>query len=166
MTKGQTGLSWRVKAGFVTFVASLAWPLLLPTLPLLGVSGTAVAAFGAVMAVAAEILLVAAAALAGKEGFALIKSRIFGFLTSFGAPEKVGRIRYAIGLALFALPLLFGWASPYFGHHIPGFDEHPLTFAIVGDVVLLIGLFVLGGDFWDKLRALFVHGARAVFPEK
>jgi hypothetical protein len=31
---------------------------------------------------------------------------------------------------------------------------------------LLISLFVLGGDFWDKLRALFVHGARAVFPEQ
>jgi hypothetical protein len=30
--------------------------------------------------------------------------------------------------------------------------------------VLLISLFVLGGDFWDKLRALFVHSARAVFP--
>ena len=25
-------------------------------------------------------------------------------------------------------------------------------------------LFVLGGDFWDKLRALFLHEARAVFP--
>jgi hypothetical protein len=25
-------------------------------------------------------------------------------------------------------------------------------------------LFVLGGDFWDKLRALFVHEARVVFP--
>jgi hypothetical protein len=24
----------------------------------------------------------------------------------------------------------------------------------------LISLFVLGGDFWDKVRALFVHDAR------
>jgi hypothetical protein len=23
---------------------------------------------------------------------------------------------------------------------------------------------VLGGDFWDKVRALFVHDARALFP--
>ena len=27
-----------------------------------------------------------------------------------------------------------------------------------------VTIFVLGGEFWDKLRALFVHGARAVFP--
>jgi hypothetical protein len=33
-----------------------------------------------------------------------------------------------------------------------------------GDVVFVTSLFVLGGDFWDKLRSLFVHGARAVFP--
>jgi len=25
-------------------------------------------------------------------------------------------------------------------------------------------LFVLGGDVWDKVRALFVYQARAVFP--
>jgi hypothetical protein len=32
--------------------------------------------------------------------------------------------------------------------------------------MFLASLFVLGGDFWDKLRALFVREARAVFPEK
>ena len=26
------------------------------------------------------------------------------------------------------------------------------------------GLFVLGGNFWDKVRALFIHGAKAHFP--
>jgi hypothetical protein len=25
---------------------------------------------------------------------------------------------------------------------------------------------VLGGDFWDKLRALFVHGAKAQIPDR
>ena len=39
-----------------------------------------------------------------------------------------------------------------------------LWWHVGGDVVFFSSLFVLGGDFWDKLRALFVHGARAVFP--
>jgi len=30
--------------------------------------------------------------------------------------------------------------------------------------MFLISLFVLGGDFWDKLRSLFVRESRAVFP--
>lgn len=166
MREGQTSLGWRVKAGFVIFVASLAWPVLLPVLSLLGASGSTVAAFTGVMVVAAELMILAGAALAGKDGFAFIKARILGFLKSFGPPKTVGRTRYTIGLVLFAVPLLFGWAAPYLGPHIPRFDEHPFPFAITGDVVLLISLFVLGGDFWDKLQALFVHGARAVFPEQ
>jgi len=29
-----------------------------------------------------------------------------------------------------------------------------------------LSLFVLGGNFWDKLRALFIRDASVVFPEK
>lgn len=164
MTFTKNGVGWRVKVGFVIFVASLGWPVLLLVLPLLGASGANVAAFAGVMAVAAEIMLVAGAAIAAKDGFAFIKARVFGFLKSFGPPEKVGRTRYTLGLVLFAVPLLFGWAVPYLGHHIPGYNEHPLAFAITGDVQLLISLFVLGGDFWDKLRSLFLYDATALIP--
>jgi hypothetical protein len=34
---------------------------------------------------------------------------------------------------------------------------------IAADLVFVASFFVLGGEFWEKLRALFVHGARAVF---
>lgn len=166
MSDKQIEAGWRVKAGFVIFVASIGWPVLLPILPLLGVSGTSIAAFTGVMVVVAEIMMLAGAAIAGKDGFAFIKSKIFGFLKSYGPPKKVSRTRYTMGLVMFALPVLIGWASPYFGHHIPGLDGHPLAFAITGDVLLLTSLFVLGGDFWDKLRSLFLHGATAVIPDK
>jgi hypothetical protein len=166
MKEDQSRTGWRVKVGFVIFVASIGWPVLLPILPLLGVSGTTVAAFVGVMMVAAEIMLLAGVAIAGKDGFAFIKSKVFGLLKSYGPPKKVRRTRYTMGLVMFALPVLLGWASPYFGHHIPGYDEHPLIFAITGDVLLLIGLFLLGGDFWDKLRSLFFYDATAVIPDE
>jgi hypothetical protein len=35
--------------------------------------------------------------------------------------------------------------------------------AVAGDIMFLTGLFVLGGDFWDKLKSLFVYESRAVF---
>ena len=60
---------------------------------------------------------------------------------------------------------MFGWASPYFGHHLPGFSSGQLIYAFVGDVLLLISLFVLGGDFWDKLHSLFRYNAYAIFPD-
>ena len=48
---------------------------------------------------------------------------------------------------------------------VPGYPGNEITYAIVGDLLLLVSLFVLGGDFWDKLRALFIGGAKAVFPK-
>jgi hypothetical protein len=155
---------WRVKLAFAIFIASLGWPLIVPVLAFLGVSAQLIAAFTGVMLVAAEVMLFAAAAIAGKPGFAYIKARVFGFLKAHGPPRKVSRVRYTIGLVMFVLPFLFGWGSPYFGHYIPGFEKHLITYAIVGDVMLVSSLFVLGGDFWDKLRSLFVHEAYAVMP--
>jgi len=29
--------------------------------------------------------------------------------------------------------------------------------------MLILSFFVLGGDFWDKVRALFLHDAKAQF---
>jgi len=48
---------------------------------------------------------------------------------------------------------------------IPGFPEYQIQMALTIDVLLVFSFFVLGGDFWDKVRALFMHKARARFPE-
>jgi len=170
---------WRIKAGFTLFIVSIAWPVVLPILPVLGLSGTAIAAFSGVMLVAAELMLVAGVAIAGKDGFAYIKSKVFGVLKAYGPPKTVSRTRYMIGLVLFCVPLAVGFASPYLEHfqvtqyvpvelgqHIPERAENVFTLALVLDAFLICSLFVLGGDFWDKLRSLFIHDARAVLPEE
>jgi len=43
---------------------------------------------------------------------------------------------------------------------IPGYEAHRFVVSVIGDLMFLASLFVLGGDFWDKVRALFVHHAR------
>jgi hypothetical protein len=66
---------------------------------------------------------------------------------------------------MFVMPLLFGWLSPYLQGLFPQIDAHRNLLAITGDLLLVGSLFVLGGDFWDKVRSLFVHDAIAVLPE-
>jgi len=166
MTETQIQTNWRIKLAFIMFVFSLGWVLVLPVLPVLGFSATAIATFSGVMVVLAEILMVAGAAIAGKDGFAYIKSRVFGFLKAYGPPQTVGRARYTFGLILFLLPVLYGWASPYLEHFVVDLETPRLELAIAGDVLLLASLMLLGGDFWDKLRSLFIHSARAQIPEK
>lgn len=156
---------WRIKIGFTIFIASIVWPVLLPILPLIGVSSQSVAALTGVMFVVAEVMMVTAAAIAGKEGFAYIKQRIFGLLKSYGPPRVVSAARYKTGLVMFALPLLYAFLSPYIGKYIPGVADHRVIYAVAGDVLLLLGLVLLGGNFWDKLRALFVHEAVVVMPD-
>ena len=158
--------TWRVKLAFVLFVVSLGWPLLIPILSLIGVSAQVLAGVSGVMLVGAEVLLVAAAAIAGKEGFQYVRSRVLGTLKAYGPPREVSRARYVVGLVMFTVPILFGWASPYVEHYIPGFHSKFLIYAIGLDLLFLLSLFVLGGGFWDKLRSLFVQKAYVVFPSQ
>jgi len=156
---------WRLYLGLALIGLSLVGPItVIPLLTSLGLSSTAIASISGMVLIGAEVLLVAAVAIMGKEGFAHIKNRAFAFLKRHRPPQRVSRPRYLIGLVLFVLPLLFGWLAPYLGNFIPGLQGHEIEWAMAGDGLLLVSLFVLGGDFWDKLRALFIHDARAVFP--
>ena len=160
----QPKVGWRIKTGFVIFITSIVWPVLVPILPLIGISSQSVTTFAGVMIVASEVMLVTAAAIAGKDGFAYIKQRIFSLLKSYGPPQSVSATRYTIGLVMFVLPLLFAFLTPYLGRYIPALDTRPMVFGVAGDLLLLVALFVLGGDFWDKLRSLFMYKAVAVMP--
>jgi hypothetical protein len=59
---------------------------------------------------------------------------------------------------------LYAWIASYAPSWLP--ENYALRVGVnLGlDLVTLASLFVLGGDFWDKVRALFVHDARALFP--
>ena len=113
-----------------------------------------------------ELFTLVAVAVMGKAGFDFFKARFFGFLKRHGPPESVSPIRYRIGLVLFLLPLLLGWITPYVSHLIPDYEANRVVVGITGDIMLLVSLFVLGGEFWDKVRSLFIQGATAIFPTK
>jgi hypothetical protein len=56
--------------------------------------------------------------------------------------------------------------TPDLGDMVPLLRRHSVSTGITGDIILLLSLFVLGGNFWHKLRALFIRDAKVVFPEK
>jgi hypothetical protein len=112
-----------------------------------------------------ELFTLAAMAILGKPGFEYLKGVLYRWLHRLAPPDVVSLARYRVGLVMFLVPLLFAELSIYAPNLIPGFTSYPLAFAVTGDVMFFASLFVLGGDFWDKIRALFVHGARARFPE-
>lgn len=155
---------WRFKLGVALFALSIIGPIIsIPLWGMVGLSPTMIASISGATLIVAEVLLIAAAAIMGKSGYVYIKDRLFSFLRRYGPPQEVSRARYNLGLVIFVVPLIFGWLSPYAREFIPLYDGNEFWFALTGDLLLLISLFVLGGEFWDKLRALFFHSAKAVF---
>ena len=159
-------VGWRLKLGIGLLALSIILPVAgVPLVALVGLSAGRVATISGALLAGAEVIGVVAVAVMGKSGYAYIKNHVFRFLKQHGPPAEVGRTRYTVGLVMFAVPFIFGWLAPYANNLIPGYPGNEFAYAIIGDVLLLSSLFILGGDFWDKLRALFVHGAKALFPQ-
>ena len=163
--KEQPHPGWRFHFGVIVFVVGLLSPLLIPVVASMDLPLAWKATMSGLLAVGIpEILALAAVAILGKSGFNYLKARIFGFLKKHGPPDAVGRTRYRLGLVMFAVPLIFGWLAPYAPHLIPGYDAHRFWVNLIGDVIFVSSLFVLGGDFWDKVRGLFIYKAKTNFP--
>jgi len=111
-----------------------------------------------------ELSTLLAVVVLGRAGFNAVRSRVFGWLGQTLLPDKVSRPRYYLGLVLFMIPFFIGWVSPYVLEVMPELTKHPLIVAISGDVTLIVGLCVMGGQAWDKLRSLFVYNVQVTFP--
>jgi hypothetical protein len=153
---------WRFQVGILFFVLGLLSPLCIPLVTASGLSTTWKATLsGLFMLGIPELFWLVAAAFMGKPGFNYLKSKMFGAFKRYALPERVSRTRYRVGLVMLLIPLLYGWLEPYLSPLISGYERHQIFLAIAGDVLLLASLFVLGGEFWDKLKALFIYEARA-----
>ena len=157
--------SGRLVFGAIFVVAGQLSPLLIPVVRGLDLAVVWKTVLTVLVLVAPELGILTAVAILGKPGFdwltGRVKAALGRFMRDHGPPDQVGPVRYRIGLAMFALPILVGWVVPYASHHLPGYEHHTLWYALPGDLLLVISLFILGGDFWDKLRALFIHSATA-----
>jgi hypothetical protein len=110
-----------------------------------------------------EVGMLLAAAVLGKDGFALLKSRLFALLRKHTEPAAVSARRYRFGLLLFCTPLLMGWIGPYAVHFVPRLTPlfSGLLPAIALDLAFAASFLVLGAGFWEKIRQLFVYGQPA-----
>jgi len=161
MKPGQPRPGWRFRIGLIVLVVGWLSPLSIPLITATDLPTRWKTIISGLLAVGIpEVFTVAAIAIMGKSGYNLIKERIFSFLKKHGPPDRVSLTRYRIGLVMFLLPLIFGWLGPYGANMIPGYETHRFVVSLIGDVMFVASLFVLGGDFWDKVRALFVYDAR------
>jgi hypothetical protein len=157
---------WRFRIGMALVVLGFLSPLGIPLVTLTNLPLTWKATISGVLLVGVpEVLTLLAVAFLGKSGFIYLKGKIYGFFRKYALPKEVSRTRYRLGLVMFIMPLFLGWLGAYVFHLIPGYAEHRFTVNFAGDVIWLSSLLVLGSDFWDKVRALFIYRAKALIPQ-
>jgi hypothetical protein len=146
-------------------VIGLFAPAAIPLLAQLDLPGAVTVALSAGLVFGIpEVLWMLAVAVLGKAGFEQGKRWLFALLRRHAPPDRVSRGRYRLGLAMFVLPLIMAWAGPYAAYAWPQLLTARMPFFVAADLLFGLSFLVLGGEFWDKIRALFVHGATARFP--
>jgi len=155
----------RLITGGVIFIAGFASPALIPLVVSSDLPDWMIAALSGLLAFGIpELFMIIAVAILGKDGFSYLKKGLGKYLKPLAPPDEVSRARYRVGLVLFTLPILFGLLLPYMQMEFHLVKDIPFFLYPVSDLMIISSLFILGGNFWDKLRALYIHRAKAIIP--
>jgi hypothetical protein len=148
----------RIIIGAIVFITGFLVPLLVPFIAKSNLSlAWKTTLSGLLIFGIPELFMIIAVAIMGKEGFNHLKSRFYSLLKKHGPPEQVSPLRYKIGLVFFIIPLVLAWLLPYIEHYLSAMENYKIYLNIGGDVMLFISLLILGGEFWEKIRALFIQ---------
>ena len=144
----------RYHAGWVFFILSFVLPLCGLLVPLMGLDKATTALLtGGLLVGGPELAIVIAVALWGKETFNYFMGQTKGLLRKLAPPERVSPARYRFGLVLIVGICLPSWLFAYVPYWIDDASRIPVL--ATADLVFIASFFVLGGEFWAKVRALF-----------
>ena len=158
---------WRYYVGLILLVLSLILPLLaLIFVPMLGLSGgTSSILYGLSVVGGPDVLLIAAAALMGKENLDYLFSKLGGWFKNLVKWDQVTPKRYRVGVWLLVISMLTTLVLFYiFPGSLREGDQPGWGFYVTigADILFVISFFILGAEFWAKIRALFQYNARVV----
>lgn len=161
--------SWRYKVGLTMIIVG---NLGIVVAVLLGFMGLGAATVGALV-VGGEILSLASIVFLGKEGFKAIKNKIFAAAKeSYTAP--IGKTRHSIGITLllanivttytmmiyawdaFAEATAEGSETAVWGLNVAQQGDLVFWLFLIGEISFLIAIYMLGADWWDKFRNIFI----------
>jgi len=175
-TSVQQNKTWRYRLGLTLFFG--AFPIFFATpvvIPMLGLSaGESAALIGGIL-LAVEVLWFASIPLLGKEGFKAVKQRTFGWLKLSSSPISQARHRFGVTLLFGSILLdvllnLIMVGSDFLGETADvstkllglNFSQQAtiyVTVQVFTTVGMVAAVFILGGDFWERLKKAFEwHG--------
>ena len=150
---------WKLYVGLALFVYSwgtLGIAALIPFLFSPTVAGTLVTC----VVVSGEIGFWVSAALLGTPFIDALKTKLAALLVRqrSAAPRPISRARHVFGLVLFSLSFVtyyVAMATPFLRLKKSTELAAIVVVAITGELLFVSSLFVLGGEFWGRIKALY-----------
>jgi hypothetical protein len=162
---GAGELGWRFAIGVALIVLGYVALAFIPTVTNSNLAIGAKTVITGFIAILPLLSKIGAVAIMGKPGFNYLKQIITGYAGKLAPAQIVSPARYRLGLILFVISFFFGQLLDYLPGFLVDWSANEIGWSLVADVVLVVSLFILGGDFWDKLKALFTYDATVTFPK-
>ncbi len=165
--------SWRYKVGLSLIIIGHISLLSGMLLPVLGPDFGGKKKLVGMLIVSGELISLSSIIFLGKNGFLTIKKKIFGFFKAVYV-VRVGPLRHYIGIALILTNMLttymiafyawdaFGATTPevpmpvVWGLDFGQQESLVLWLFLTGEISFLAGIYVLGADWWERFRQLFI----------
>lgn len=162
--------SWRYKLGLFLIILGHTIFLLAVILPFSGYASIPIAG---ILFVIGEITTLSSIVVLGLNGFKVIKSKIVRYVKDSYQGE-VGKCRHYLGISIFLLNLLTTYLTviyAWLAFHRPtpqnpmpiiwglDFDSQGtmvLCLFLIGELSILVALYLLGGAWWERFRRLII----------
>ncbi len=167
--------SWRYKTGIGLFTFGQIVFFVGLLLPVLGLASAGNAGFVGMLILGGEVITISSVVFLGKAGFQAIKEKLFGFLKE-GFETPVGPVRHYLGLSILFMNMLTTYATAIyawtaFSASTPDAPIAPMVWGldlneqaslvlwlfVLGQLCFLVAIYVLGADWWERLRNLVVY---------
>src|SRR5215831_6296387 len=152
---------WRFYTGTAALGLSFVMPLCALFVPLLGLpTGLSAVIVGLLVAGGPEVMGLIAVALLGKETFQYFIYKVKSTFRDAVMVRPVSQTRYYFGLALH----LGSWLPLYLYGYWPALLPVGTTRIYIlaaADFSFIVSMFIMGGEFWEKVRRIFVWEGRS-----
>ncbi len=147
---------WRFYSGMAALVLSLIMPLFAVLVPFLGLSVAESAIIvGFLIAGAPEIVGLIGIALLGRNAFQYFAYQIKRALRQVVFAKRVSKTRYYVGLSINLASLIPLYLYGYLPACLPSGDTR-IHILAAADLSFVLSMFIMGGEFWEKFRRLFI----------
>jgi len=148
----------RYYLGLIIFVLGFFSPLAISMVLNANLSDGVKTAISSILAIGGpEVLMILSGVIMGKDNLAALKQKIAGWLKPLAPPSYVSKARFVLGIILFSLCLLEGIIHVHWDGIINLYSDFALAYMIFWNVLFLLSLYVLGGDFFNRLIGLFIY---------